>query len=474
MHPEESGLERLFWEPISIATLATHLVKQGYSVITYDSRTREDAEDILAENKDDLLCIGVSAMVGYQIVDGYYFSKKIKESFPYIPVIWGGWFPTVFPDQCLESPYIDMVVKGQGEKSLLEVVKKLKAGISINEIVGISCKDNGRIIHRRSRSLEDMNNFLPVDYELLDISKYTMSRGILHYISSVGCPYNCAFCGISPYTQQKWYGLNPQRVVQEIKSLYKKYQLNEIIFYDSTFFVNLKRSKEILSGFVEENMKFRWSANSHVRQAASFDDEMLELLKASNCSGIELGIESGSTRIREIFRKNFSNETIASAIEKLADAEIPVNANYIVAPPMEEEDDFIETVRSMTAVMNAFPNNRLTMYQWLPPTPGAELAENTSPPSLTEYGIAQWFAFYEQTLADQVEPWLSRRDKYGRQPVLFYVKMSHFDPSRYGKIKTLLVKILKKLANFRLRHEVYLFPFEWFLFRNIRSLFRKR
>jgi len=93
-----------------------------------------------------LLCVGISAMAGYQVVDGYHFSKRAKEAFPHIPVIWGGWYPTVSPGQCLESPYIDLVVKGQGEEQLPAVAARIKTGTPVSDIAGISYKLNGDVI----------------------------------------------------------------------------------------------------------------------------------------------------------------------------------------------------------------------------------------------------------------------------------------------------------------------------------------
>ena len=256
LYPRESRAVKT-WEPISVVTLAGHLMNNGFSVEIYDSRTRDDFEYALASNKNDLLCVRVSAMAGYQVVEGYNFSKYAKEHFPHVPILWGGWFPTISPDQCLESPYIDIVIKGQGEEILPELVTKIKTGIPINDTTGISYKEDGKIIHKPMRPLADLNSFLPVNYELLEASRYTLSEGLLHYISSVGCPYACTFCGLSAYLKQKWYGLNPERVVNEIKGFCEKYQLNEILFFDSTFFVDLKRAKQILKGFIRENLKFR-------------------------------------------------------------------------------------------------------------------------------------------------------------------------------------------------------------------------
>ena len=473
LDPRESSAVKA-WEPLSVITLAGHLINKGFSVEIYDSRTRDDIEKVLVSNKDDLLCIGVSAMAGYQIVEGYNFSRYVKEHFPHIPLIWGGWYPTIKPDQCLESPYIDVVVKGQGEELLTEVTTKIKTITPINDTMGISYKQNGEIIHNPMRPLEDLNKFLPVNYNLLEPSSYTISKGLLHYITSVGCPYTCTFCGVSSYLKRKWYGLNPERVVSEIKVLCKKYQLNEIIFYDSTFFVNLKRAKEILKGFVQENLKFKWLANSHVNQVYNFDDEMLDLLKATNCYAIELGIESGSKRIRELFQKNFSDDNITNAIEKLARIGISLRGNYIIAPPTEQKEDFLATIRSMSRIKKAHPNNLVIMYQYTP-IPGTPLAEfeKEERKTLLPKRIADWDNYYIKVSKDLTSPWLAKKDELGRQTILFYFKLAFVELLKNGRIIAFPFKVFKRLASFRLKHEIFLLPIEWYLFRGFRFLFRK-
>lgn len=473
LDPRESSAAKT-WEPISVVTLAGHLMNKGFFVEIYDSRTRDNFEDDLASNKNDLLCVGVSTMAGYQVVEGYNFSKYVKEHFPHIPVIWGGWYPTISPDQCLESPYIDIVVKGQGEELLPEIATKIKTLIPIDETTGISFKQNRKVIHNPMRPLEDLNNFLPVNYELLEESRYTLSEGLLHYISSVGCPYACTFCGVSAYLKRKWYGLNPERVVNEIKGFCEKYQLNEILFFDSTFFVDLKRAKEILKGFIQENLKFRWFANSYVNQVVNFDDEMLELLQATNCYCIELGIESGSKRIRELFQKNFSDDNINKALEMLTKVNISVKGNYIIAPPTEKKEDFLATIRSMTHVKKAHPNNSVAMYQYTP-IPGTQLGtyEKEEKKVLLPKSIAEWSNYYIQISKNLTSPWLAEKDELGRQPILLYFKLAFMEPQKHGRILAFPLKVLQRLAAFRLKHEMFILPIEWYLFQILRCFYRK-
>ena len=467
--PDESDTNDDLWTPISVVTLAGHLMQQGFSVEIYDSRTRNDYKAILSRNVDDLLCVGVSAMAGYQVVDGYDFSKYVKAHFPHIPIIWGGWFPTVTPLICLESPSIDIVVKGQGEELLPEIATKLKTLMPVDATTGISYKDNGEIKHNPMRPLMDPNDFLPINYDLLKTSDYGLSKGALHYVSSIGCPYSCTFCGVSAFLKRKWYGLKPTRIVNEIIELHVKYHLKEIIFFDSTFFVDFKRVKEILRGFVREHTTFKWSGNSYVNQVVKFDEEMLELLQATHCSCLELGIESGSRRMRKIFNKDFSDDGIANALQKLATARISVRANYIISPPRETKSDFMATVHSMRNVKEANPDNKLVMYQYLP-APGTELLKYEKKKDDNPLNsISNWRLYHSKLTYDLTAPWLAKKDEFGRQPALFYLKLAYIELSRYSRLIRFPIRILKSLAGYRLKHDIFVFPFEWHLFKAVGS-----
>jgi len=459
--------------PISVMTLADHLEKHGFLVDLFDNRLPGDIEKTLNTLQDQLLCVGVSIMAGYQVVDGYEFSKFLKARYPWMPVVWGGWTPTAVPDQCLRTPFVDIVVKGQGERLFPELVMKLRAGVPIDELTGISYKDEGRIVHNPLRPLMDINEFLPVDHSRIDPSNYSLGDGMLHFGSSFGCPYVCTFCGMALHFRGRWIGLRPERVIAEIKTLSRDYRIKMVDFWDSTLFVDLERIKTILRGFKREGLRFGWKARSQVKQIIRFDDELIDLMKETGCQRVVIGIESGSQRIRTLFNKDIDYERLMERLAKLSQAGIPIRTNFLLGPPTEKREDFLETLRSMTRVQKLHPENSVVMYTYLP-VPGTELGKlNAKKIEQIPKTIDAWDTYYKKTMTRIAKPWLQKRDDMKRQPAIFYFHLAmRMNPMVRSPLFVMMFRTLKKLAVLRLSHEVFSFPVEWYLYKFFKRLLR--
>jgi len=463
-------------EPISVMTLADHLESQGFKAAIYDNRVDDDIEGTLDAVGDELLCVGISAMGGYQVVDGYEFSKLVKKKFPHVPVVWGGAAPSSLPQQFLDNPYIDVVVKGQGEQLFPELAATFRDGASIQGLMGISYKDNGKIIHEPMRPLAPIENNLPIDYSRIDASRYSIGDGWIQYGTSFGCPYSCAFCGLATYFERTWFCLSADRVVRELKAVDEVYGLKRVAFWDATFFVDIERVKQILKGFIREGMEFSWTARAQVKQVVKFDDEVIELLAATRCRYTMVGVESGSQRLRKLFRKDFDYDRLITALDKMARVDIPVRAMYIFAPPEENREDFLKTIRSMTQVQKLNPRNLVSMFQYTP-IPGTELGDKEPEKIGPVPGhIDDWDSYYKKQIVRSMQPWLQPKDHLGRQPIAFYWHAAlcmKLRPALNRWFFRLPLGAIKTVAALRLKLEVFVFPLEWYIYRIFRGFYVK-
>jgi len=121
---------------------------------------------------ENAFCLAVSSMTCYQIRDGIDVCAAVKEQYPDMPVIWGGYHPSTEPIQTLGNPYIDIVIRGQGEQTFKEVVEKLSRKGSLNGIQGVSYKDGNNIITNPDRKFEDINNFPSIPYDMIDVERH--------------------------------------------------------------------------------------------------------------------------------------------------------------------------------------------------------------------------------------------------------------------------------------------------------------
>src|ERR1700754_4192166 len=148
--------------PLALLAIGSYLDKERYDVVIVDGRLEKDPlEKIFAAINPATICFAVTVLTGKPIEDALLVSASVKNRFPHIPVIWGGWHPSLFPGETLENANVDIIVKGQGEISFAEVLEHLINKQSLAGVAGIGYKENNRIVINADRHLSDINLFPP-------------------------------------------------------------------------------------------------------------------------------------------------------------------------------------------------------------------------------------------------------------------------------------------------------------------------
>jgi len=182
--------------PLGILAVATPLLWAGYDVRIVDSTITPDFKKTTLRELDDALCLAVSLVTGPMIRETVEIAREAKRLYPDKPVILGGWHPSLLPDQTLAAPYVDVVVRGQGEDAMLEVVERIAAGESLEGVPGVGYKQDGELRLNPPREIRALADMPPKAYHLADFDGYERSCGRrwAMYTSSLACPYNCSFC----------------------------------------------------------------------------------------------------------------------------------------------------------------------------------------------------------------------------------------------------------------------------------------
>jgi len=177
-----------------------------------------DYEAKVLEACDGALCFASSCILGYQVYDGFVVAKAVREKFPSLPIIWGGWFPSVTPQMWLEAGIADAVGIGQGEITFREVVKVIDHGTKLEDVAGLALWRDGRLHYTAHRAVVGFDQIKPVPWHLLEYERYAElqvqptrmkvrhrfplpghwtpehpPRAFSHF-SSFGCPEPCTFC----------------------------------------------------------------------------------------------------------------------------------------------------------------------------------------------------------------------------------------------------------------------------------------
>src|SRR5574341_745025 len=182
--------------PLALIAVAGPLVAAGYEVRIVDTALEPNYVEAVMAELDGSLCLGMSLVTGPMIKGAIAVGRAVKEKYPDLPIILGGWHPSILPQQTLECPYVDAVVVRQGELALLEIVQRLEAGESLRGVAGTLTKENGVITLNPPRPhtpVAKLPSRMP-GYDLIDYERYYRATGLrwLMYTTSHGCPYNCS------------------------------------------------------------------------------------------------------------------------------------------------------------------------------------------------------------------------------------------------------------------------------------------
>src|SRR3984957_8574195 len=120
-----------FTMPLALLAIGSELDPEIYEVVTIDARLDPDAENTVLSHVGDALCLGVTVLTGAPISDALRVSRAAKRTRASIPVVWGGWHPSMFAKECLLEPSVDVTVRGQGEETFAEIVRRLAEGRSL-------------------------------------------------------------------------------------------------------------------------------------------------------------------------------------------------------------------------------------------------------------------------------------------------------------------------------------------------------
>lgn len=453
--------------PLGILAVATPLLRAGYTVRLIDSTITPNYKKRVLEESADALCLCISLVTGPMIRETVEIARAIKEWNPDFPVILGGWHPSLLPKQTLESEYVDVVVRGQGEEALLEIVQHLESHSANDLIPGIGFKRDGKAVFTTERPLKPIVELPPKAYELADFDAYERlcGRRWAMYTSSLACPFNCAYCTNGGVYGRKWNALPPEQFVEETVDLTTRYNLEMLWVVDDNFLVDLDRARHIAEGLVRARANFKWSIQATTNLTARLSLEDLKLLRRAGLHQICQGVDSGSPKILKLMNKTFQDfDDIYACAARCLRARIRPSFNIIFAYPGEGRTERRQTISFIMDVCRKFPGAEFWTNIFTP-YPGSPVMQRAAEIGIevpdTLEGWADFFPRYT------VLPWLKGEDHHRLQVMRDYLRIA-FDripiaaDTRDRSTRT-IQKLLSYPARWRLDHDFYNFPAELWL-----------
>jgi anaerobic magnesium-protoporphyrin IX monomethyl ester cyclase len=361
--------------PLGLLAVGSALAADKYDVSVFDARIDDLSEQRVLEAAEGAVCAGMTVFSGPSIGNALRLSRELKKRYPSLPVIWGGWHPSILPEQCIASGAVDAVVIAQGEGTFVDLLANITDRKSWITIPGLCVNDRGTPKRTPPRRLQKMEQFPPVRYELLDVERYFARKGKrqLDYSSSRGCPYKCTFCADPLVYESKWTGLPADRILAELQELHRRYAMTEVFFLDDDLFASLRRIQEIASEFLRARVPFEWKGTARADELCRLPESFFKELRAAGCTRINVGAESGSQRMLDGIKKEYELEQIIKAGERTSKAGIGVSWSFIAGLPGEQESDFEATLQVLKRLRQQTSTVEATVFPYSL-YPGTELS----------------------------------------------------------------------------------------------------
>lgn len=331
------------WAPITLALCASVLEKENIQVKVIDCIVKNinsiSLKDKIAQFSPNLIILNTATP---SIETDITVAKLAKEVLPKVKVAALGIHVTVLPEDCLNlSSSLDYCIRGEPEF----IVRDLSLGINIKDILGLSYRSNGKIIHNPDREFISNLDELPFPaWHLIDPSDYRMPFKNIPFLlvaTSRGCPYKCTFCADKAFYGTKLRLKSPKRVVDELEWVKKTFGISEFLFWSESFTINNNFVLEVCKEILSRRLKVSWVCNSRVDNV---DLPLLRKIKEAGCWMIGYGIESGNQEVLDSVKKGTTIQQAKQAVKWAKEAGLEVTGHCILGLPIETEETIKQTI----------------------------------------------------------------------------------------------------------------------------------
>jgi radical SAM superfamily enzyme YgiQ (UPF0313 family) len=361
--------------PLGLLCLAAFIKPFGYNPIIINvnslfkkskGRTyrffRQAAEEILKIHPE---AIGFSVMCG-TLPAALLIAKECKKMAPHIPVIFGG--PEVSFDEfevIKTFKQIDIIVRGEGEITLLETLRALENKKSLSDILGITYRESNHIIRNLDRPfVKDLDTLPQLDFSLLsNLNSYHM----VPVEAGRGCPFNCAFCATCKMWKRNYRVKSPPRLVQELKYVYSLSNKDPNKYHSiGLVHDNFLASRKAVENFLDKvtGQGLTWFCNSRLDV---LDEDLIKRLKRAGCRGLFLGIESASPEIQQKIKKNVPLSKLPQVVELLCKNDMLATLSFIIGFPGENRGQINRTLHlALKSKLYSFsPNVQIHLFTYI-------------------------------------------------------------------------------------------------------------
>lgn len=407
---------------LPMSLLAVGAVLEGkYDYAIVDGNAVPDALQALrAQVRSGANVLAITVMPGPQLARAVPHSRALKQEFPGLTVVWGGYFPTQHADVILKDPAVDYVVRGHGETVFLQLLDALAQEpldrSRLAAIQGLAYREpSGAVVRNELAPLPHPAHLPPWNYARLGIEQYIHptflgSRTLPHH-SSYGCPFFCNFCAVVNMVNGRWLPQPAAQVASIVERYVREWGVNAVEFYDNNFFTHEARTAE----FAERILKFNlgWWGEARIDTLLKYSERTWRLMRDSGLKMVFMGAESGSAETLKRMDKGGTmspDKTLAMAAQMREYGIVP-EFSFVLGNPPDPESDVHDTIEFIRRVKQVNPRSEIIMYNYTPVPLAGDLYDAAQaqgfhfPETLDEWTGDTWQKF-SQRYSD-VMPWLN-------------------------------------------------------------------
>ena len=363
VNPPLATHEGLHFMPLGLAYVAAALRKEGVDVLMSDSQFQEKEQILRSASNADV--VGITCM-SCTSPGALRLAHDIKKTNPTAPIIMGGPHVTFTDTEILhQHPYIDIIVRHEGEHTMVEVVRALGTK-TLSDVKGITYRESGRIKYNPERPFIQNLDSLPFPArDLLNAEQYYTGNSMPRIISGRGCPHMCIFCSASSMWGRHVRLRSPENVVDEIEQVKETYKISLFGFDDDTFTIVPDHAVGICEEIVKRGLDIQWGCNVRVD---TLTEDLLQIMKKAGCFSFFVGVESGNQKTLDFMNKKITLQQIRKAVDLAKKHSIKTVLSCILGFPNETYADVQKTIDFMISLEgDRYLFNFLMVY------PGTEL-----------------------------------------------------------------------------------------------------
>jgi anaerobic magnesium-protoporphyrin IX monomethyl ester cyclase len=388
---------------LGLAYLGAILEKHNYNVDVIDCHvfalSYEDFRSEIAKRKPDIVGLSASTLTYKTALK---LAEIAKEELPECLVFIGGPHVTFWDDKALEEcQALDVIVRKEGEYTLLELVQKVEAGESFDDVLGITYRKDGKIVRTPDRPyIEDLDSLPFPARHLWPIERLRKMEDMFYLIASRGCIFWCEFCATVRMHGRKFRMRSPKNIMDELEFLYKTYGVTNFTFCDDAFTVEPARIEELCRLIMERNLKIKWNCGTRVDMLTR---ELLVKMREAGCISVWSGVESGTQKVLDAMHKGITIEQTMRVYQWLRELGLKPAPNVILGFPGETKESAWETIKFVEKISP----DEVGFYNIATPFPGTPLYD-----SVKEKGWLRVTDFdkYDTVTPIFETPWLSMEE----------------------------------------------------------------